>query len=507
MWRPYFVFKSGAEKYGHDSETKKQAWEEVREIIHGGEVDWLPDLKTYGIEKVSANPQSSFRIQHVAQRPRGWRVRTKHTGRHELRIAFPPGPRRTGSGKLVEVLHPKGERNPECELAGKNPAELVIFGNPSGRKSNHKPGCGCAICKNARGEKHSPGCGCALCRKSRGANPRAHLTPAQDKVWVKAFTFYLEEGKTDAQADRLAWRDLIAEFPELKKFSGAHPNPAWMKIDGVVGKVVDTRGTTGSPEYLLETKHGKRVWVKPHHRPRTNPLAPSPNPPWTPAERKRWDKYERQREEIINRLHAQKGYPPPQDAAEEQHFRYLLSVTQKRMDRMAKKLMRNPDAGEEQKAVQLFQTFHGKDPRGIIEKHVSDAMRMEYTALGALEYLVVKNESGQQIKINFQGDGVILASSPQATQLYFIGGNQNLAPCLGKFTDDESKDLIDLGDALEVQYLARKAQGNFEPVKYYHQFGEEKRGSDLPRAIYDKLRKQVFLAGGEYSIEQPGIIN
>lgn len=95
-----------------------------------------------------------FRTQHVAQTPRGWKVRSKREGGHVLRIAFPPGRRKTGSGQLVEILHPASE-NP-CHI--KNPAELVIFGNPlrrrkrnsSGGAPGHKPGCPCAICKNMR---------------------------------------------------------------------------------------------------------------------------------------------------------------------------------------------------------------------------------------------------------------------------------------------------------------------------------------------------------------------
>ena len=414
---------------------------------------------------------AQFRIEHVAPKPRGWRVRTKRTGHHELRIAFPPGPRRTGSGKLLEILHPKGERNPECELAGKNPAELVIFGNPS-----------------------------------------------------------------------------------------------WMKIDGVVGKVIDTRGSGLTLEYLLETKDGKQVWMKPRHRPRTanarsqnadlyDAIRPHDRvtivdheghqrtgravmlgpagwvlnmggPHGTPAIAHSdnvtrvkksnqseppigWQQWQDQMYKRITKILKARGKTDNYtlgdlEQAEKTADRQLRAELGGGYERNARRRNQSDGTGQ---AVKLFQTFHGKDPRGIIEKHVSDAMRMEYTALGALEYLLVENESGDKVKINFQGDGVTLASSPQANQLYFIGGNQNLSPCLGKFTDDETKDFIDLGDALEVQYLARKAQGNFEPVKYFHQFGEEKRGSDLPRAIYDKLRKQVFLAGGEYTIEQPGIIN
>lgn len=431
--------------------------------------------------------RAQFRVEHVARKPRGWRVRTRLEGAHRIRIAFPPGPRRKGAGEVVEILHPKGEKNPECRV---NPAELVIFGNPygvfpsdeksarklfrsghhkltrfqtakgveslakrlrkkgikttpfkypegremqtlerlmgnppnkrdlyniwSGRKEtrsqqrarylkyyrpswNQQFGAGG---KNRWGETLEQFVETTLTAPNARSNPKrkARLTPQQDRVWEKAFAFYVDEGKSDAQADRLAWRDLVAEFPELKKHSGAHPNP----------------------------KRRKR---------------------------------------------------------------------------------NQSDAGEERQAVQLFQQFHGRDPRGIVEKHVSDAMRREYTALGSLDYIIFRTDSGAKVTIDFEGDGVTLASSPAANQLYFIGGNQNISSCLGKFTDDPSKDFIDLGETVEVQYLARKAQGNFEPVKYFHKFGEQKRGSELPRGVYDKIRRQIFLAGGEYTIDSPGIVN
>ncbi|MGH7246818.1 MAG: hypothetical protein ACREH9_01815, partial [Pseudomonadota bacterium] len=170
---------------------------------------------------------------------------------------------------------------------------------------------------------------------------------------------------------------------------------------------------------------------------------------------------------------------------------------------------RNQDdsASETTQAVELFQTFHGKDPSGVIEKQVSAAMRLEYTALGDLDYLIVKPEGAGAVRIDFGGDGVKLASAPGGTQLYLIGGKQTLDDaCLSKFTDDTSKDLFDLGEAHEVQYIAKKAP-NFDTVKYYHKFGEESKSSEMPRAFYDALRKQIFLAGGEYHVDAPGIIN
>ena len=55
-----------------------------------------------------------FRHQDIAVPPAGTSVRTIHAGKHEVRIAFPKGARRKGSGKIVSILHPLGEKNPEC---------------------------------------------------------------------------------------------------------------------------------------------------------------------------------------------------------------------------------------------------------------------------------------------------------------------------------------------------------------------------------------------------------
>ena len=166
------------------------------------------------------------------------------------------------------------------------------------------------------------------------------------------------------------------------------------------------------------------------------------------------------------------------------------------------------NASEEQTAVQLYKSFHGKDPKEIVEKHVSAATRLEYAALGDLEYVKVITPLGQTATFDFEGDGVKLASSPDGKQLYAIGGNQNLASCIDK--DSLEKDFLDLGEAQEVQYLARKVHGDFHPVSYYHQFGE-KNGAK-PQLMFDKLKKQIFFIGGEYYIDttkgvSPGIEN
>lgn len=76
--------------------------------------------------------KSEFRHQEVRSVPAGYKVRTVKAGSHEVRVAFPPGPRRKDSGIVVGILHPKHENG--CSVAMKNPAELLLMGaNPGGR--------------------------------------------------------------------------------------------------------------------------------------------------------------------------------------------------------------------------------------------------------------------------------------------------------------------------------------------------------------------------------------
>ncbi len=78
---------------------------------------------------------SRFRHEDREAVPKGWKVRTVKAGKHRVRVAFPPGRRQKGSGRLVSVLHPVGE-NP-CELRSSNPAELMVMGaNPPRSRKN-----------------------------------------------------------------------------------------------------------------------------------------------------------------------------------------------------------------------------------------------------------------------------------------------------------------------------------------------------------------------------------
>jgi len=64
-----------------------------------------------------------------------------------------------------------------------------------------------------------------LSRSNPVFNPgrKATLTAKEDKAWTYAMNYYLDQGKTDLQADKLAWRDMQKDFPRLRKFDGATP--------------------------------------------------------------------------------------------------------------------------------------------------------------------------------------------------------------------------------------------------------------------------------------------
>lgn len=374
---------------------------------------------------------AQFRVEHLAQKPAGYHVRTVKRGSHEVRIGFPPGRRKKGSGKVLEILHPKTEKNAGCivsQRARTNPTELLIFGNPS---------TGTAAKRAAR---------------ERAARIRsARLNPDLfDAIrHGSRVTFVDRFGKH--RTGRAVMRSTFGGW--VLNMGGPHGTPKVVNRDMVI------RVKNGNPSaHDVAWQHQKKVAAM---------LKKMPKP-------------------------IRGVFDPPKP---------------KRANRGRRRRDRNPDEGEA--AVQLFETFHGKDASKIVEKHVSTMIRKDYTTLGDLMYLIVKTPIGEKVTFNFEDDHVKLASSANGQQLYCIGGSQNLLPLLD--ADSQRKDFIDLGECLEVAYLARKIHSNYEPIEWYHKFGE-RAGSSKPQLMFDKLKKQIFFIGGEYFIDpkvdlSPGIEN
>jgi hypothetical protein len=180
------------------------------------------------------------------------------------------------------------------------------------------------------------------------------------------------------------------------------------------------------------------------------------------------------------------------------------SATRQRAARIrGARLSKNPDSTDQ--AAQLYEKFHGRSPKEIMELQESDAQRKTYTAIGNLVELRIDAADGL-VSIGFNGsDDVKVASAPGGRQLYLLGGNQNIDSQLGRFGSDTTKDFVLLGTARQITYRARKSMNDFQSIDYYHDLGEET--GEPPVAFYDRMKRRIFLAGGRYRVEAPGIIN
>lgn len=168
---------------------------------------------------------------------------------------------------------------------------------------------------------------------------------------------------------------------------------------------------------------------------------------------------------------------------------------------------RNPSSEDMEAAAHLSREFHGTEPRDVITLQESDVTRKTYTALGDLMELRIRNVGGdyRTTKIWFTDDHVKVASSPNGKQLYLIGGNQNIDSHLEQIGGDASKDFVELGQAIYISYATRKSIDDFKWTEYVHKLGEET--SEPPIAFYNRLQRRIYLVGGRYTVEAPGIIN
>jgi hypothetical protein len=200
-----------------------------------------------------------------------------------------------------------------------------------------------------------------------------------------------------------------------------------------------------------------------------------------------------------------------QDWAEHERFPANMpeSTRRKILRHLRHERRRNPSAID--RASDLSKLFHGQSPEEIVHVQESDCQRKVYTGLGRLTEIVIDALAGK-CKISFPAeDGVTLAAAPPppgetaSRQLYLIGGNQNIDSQIDRFGTDTTKDFVELGAAVKVTYRTRKSIDNFDLADYWHNSGEET--NEPPYAFYDHLRKRIFLVGGRYRVEAPGIIN
>ncbi len=163
---------------------------------------------------------------------------------------------------------------------------------------------------------------------------------------------------------------------------------------------------------------------------------------------------------------------------------------------------RNPN-DEAEEAAKMYEKFHGRAPERVIEHTEQVEYRSDLAELGKLIELRVKVE-GHRGVVPIVGFGPCqVTCTPDGRNIYFVGGKQTLD--LSDFGLTGNKDHEQIGEVTYIKYLARKGFHNFEPIEYYHEFGEE--NGIRPTLAYDTVNRALFLLGGDYTCLPAGITN
>lgn len=151
-------------------------------------------------------------------------------------------------------------------------------------------------------------------------------------------------------------------------------------------------------------------------------------------------------------------------------------------------------------AMEAWKHFHGRDPRKIYEMQEAHVKAGTYSMLGrmgALWLMPLEKDSDPNgwpkptIEWN-PSEGVRLASNPEGTQYYFMGGDQNIG---SELPDGE---YIDLGTCYGICYITEKSFHGFRSQDYAHQFGEV--SGARPSLWYCRSHARLLLVGGDYTI-------
>lgn len=154
-------------------------------------------------------------------------------------------------------------------------------------------------------------------------------------------------------------------------------------------------------------------------------------------------------------------------------------------------------------AAEMYKKFHGRPSTKVTEFEEPADEPAELAELGKLLYLIVEID-GEQYDLSGYGDCKLCATA-DGGQLYLVAGRQALdLEDLGLW-DLLPKDHVEIGEILQISYHTRKGFHAFEPVDYYHDFGEE--SGIRPRLAYDTRNKRQYIIGGAYQVKPEGIVD
>ena len=168
----------------------------------------------------------------------------------------------------------------------------------------------------------------------------------------------------------------------------------------------------------------------------------------------------------------------------------------------------NPSRRNYADATDLYTQFHGRGPRQVRDTNLPIVDYDGHEELGQIGKMVSLTIGGRGWRKKIEWgprEAPDLASEKDGKQLYLVGGSQNLDSGLEALPVKTDRRTVDCGFAYQVEYFTQKGFDNFQPVTYYHQFGEDT--GERPRVVYDRQKKRIHLVGGAYKVKPEGIVN
>lgn len=189
-------------------------------------------------------------------------------------------------------------------------------------------------------------------------------------------------------------------------------------------------------------------------------------------------------------------------------------------------------------AEELTETWHGREPKEVIDYEEEEEYEPDGAVLAELEELgIILEDREQTISIEFEEDPPMLVANVNTETLEIVGGDQTLE--FGEGWDTRNKSEVSMGHVYLIAYCTDKHHlegSNGVPESYEHFFGEEfykghgykvddyKDSEDffedlledgivdeaieqgyLPTMVYDTVNEKIKLVGGKYTIEDVGL--
>jgi hypothetical protein len=165
---------------------------------------------------------------------------------------------------------------------------------------------------------------------------------------------------------------------------------------------------------------------------------------------------------------------------------------------------RNPARkNPEDAAAQRYEYFHGRGPESITKVTRTVHEHSVLSGIGKLTELTIAAIDGKG-EVRLSGfKGALLAQNEAGTQMYIEGGDQGVD--LKAFGITKPHETEVLGAAISVVYDTTKDHLGKDggTASYRHKFGTKK--SRLPMIVYDVRNKQLYFAGGGYTLPDVGI--